>query len=56
MLPTVFSMTVSTKAGSGDRQLAALTTEQARTPADFSLSHAGRRRIAIPPKRDPGCA
>jgi hypothetical protein len=56
MLPTVFSMTVSTKAGSGGRQVAALTSEQARMPADFTLSHAGGRRIAIPPKGDPGCA
>jgi hypothetical protein len=55
MLPTAFSITVSTKAGRGGRQVAALTDEQARMPADF-LSQAGRRRIAIPPKSDPGSA
>jgi hypothetical protein len=56
MLPTVFSKTVSTNAGRRGRQVAALTFAQARTPEDFPLSHAGRRRIAIPPKRDRGCA
>ena len=54
MLPTVFSKTVSTKAGSGGRHVAALTG--ARMPEDFTLSHAGRRRIALPPKSDPGGA
>ena len=51
---TVFSKTVSTKAGSGGRHVAALT--EARMPEDFTLSHAGRRRIALPPKSDPGSA
>ena len=54
IVPTVFSKTVSTKAGRGGRQVAALT--EARMPEDFSLSHAGRRRIALPPKGDPGGA
>ena len=51
MLPSVFSKTVSTKAGSGGRQVAALT--EARMPDAFTLSYAGRRRIALPPKGDP---
>jgi hypothetical protein len=54
MLLNVFSKTVSTKAGSGGRQVAALTG--ARMPEDFTLSHAGRRRIALPPKSDPESA
>ena len=54
MLLNVFSKTVNTKAGSGGRQVAALTG--ARMPEDFTLSHAGRRRIALPPKSDPGSA
>jgi hypothetical protein len=53
---TVFSKTVSTKAGSGGRQVAALTAHRARMPEDFTLSHARRRRIALPPKGDPGSA
>jgi hypothetical protein len=54
IVASVFRKTVSTKAGRGGSQVAALT--EARMPEAFSLSHAGRRRIALPPKSDPGSA